>query len=69
MNSQKFETPRCPQCGKPLEVVYENECWTYAFDDGTGAYRGEIVDIEIRCPDCNASLRDEFPEGACNYQT
>ncbi len=28
MNSQKFETPTYPQCGKPLEVVYENECWT-----------------------------------------
>jgi hypothetical protein len=69
MKSQKFEPPICPVCGKPLEAVYENEYWTYSFDEKTGTYKGDIVDIEIRCPDCHASARDQFPEGACNYKT
>jgi len=55
-------------CGKPLEAVYENEYWTYSFDETTGTYKSNIIDIEIRCPDCNASVRDQFPEGACNYR-
>jgi transcription initiation factor IIE alpha subunit len=59
--------PSCPRCGKTLELVYENEYWTYTFDEETGTYFDEIVDIEIHCPDCNASLRQEFPEGVCNF--
>jgi uncharacterized protein with PIN domain len=64
----QIDPPRCPGCGKLLHVVYENEYWTYTFDEKSRTYRGNLADIEIRCPECNASLRDEFPEGACNYQ-
>jgi len=69
MRTLKFEPPKCPSCGKPLEAVCENEYWTYSFDEKNGTYIGDLVGIEIRCPDCNVSLRDEFLEGACNYQT
>jgi len=68
MNSQKFEPLKCHGCRKPLFAVYENEYWTYSFDEKTGAYKGNLVDIEILCPDCNMRLRDQFPEGACNYR-
>jgi len=65
---QKFEQPECRVCGKTLEVVYENECWTYTFDMRTGKYEGNLVDVEIRCPYCNAKLGRQFPEGVCNYE-
>lgn len=63
--AKKF--PKCSVCGKLAELVYENEYWTYTFDEKTGKYTAELVDVEIRCPYCNASLREEFPEGVCNY--
>jgi len=66
--SQKFELPKCSGCGKHLLAVYENEYWTYNFDERTGTYKGNLADSEILCPDCHARLRDEFKEGACNYQ-
>jgi hypothetical protein len=59
--------PKCHMCGESAEVVYENEYWTYTFDEKTGKYTAELVDIEIRCPNCNASLREQFPQGVCNY--
>jgi len=68
MKSQKFEPPKCRGCARPLIAIYENEYWTYTFDEKTGTYRGNLADIEILCPDCHMRLRDEFPEGACNYQ-
>jgi len=68
MVPQKFEPPKCRGCGKPLEAVYENECWTYIFDEETGTYKGDLVDIDILCPDCHMCLRNQLPEGACNYQ-
>jgi predicted Zn-ribbon and HTH transcriptional regulator len=61
--------PKCPVCGKILDVVYENEYWTYTFDEKTGGYKGNLVDIEIRCPYCKASARNEFPEGVCSYSS
>jgi hypothetical protein len=67
MTPHELEVPVCPICGKSLGVVYKNEYWTYALDEGTGTYKGNLVDIEIRCPNCSASVRDKFPEGACNY--
>jgi hypothetical protein len=67
--SPKFEPPKCLGCGKLLLAVYENEYWTYEFDEKTGTYKGNLVDIEIRCPDCSMCLRGQFQEGACNYQT
>jgi len=60
MTSSKFEPPKCGGCGKPLFAVYENEYWTYSFDKKTGSYRGNLADIEIRCPDCHAKLWDQF---------
>jgi hypothetical protein len=33
LKSQKFEPPICQGCGKPLFAVYENEYWTYSFDE------------------------------------
>jgi hypothetical protein len=59
--------PKCHVCGKILDVVYENEYWTYTFDESTRGYKGNWVDIEIRCPYCNAKLYDVFPDGVCNY--
>jgi len=50
MKSQKFEPPKCLGCGKTLDAVYENECWTYTFDEKTGVYSGDLVDIDILCP-------------------
>lgn len=61
------ELPKCHGCGEIIEVVYENEYWTFAFDRNTGKYKGELVDIEIRCPNCKAKLRKEFPDGVCNF--
>jgi len=68
MKSRKFEPPECRGCGKPLFAVYENEYWTYIFDEKTGTYNGDLADIEIRCPDCHMKLWDQFPEGTCNYK-
>jgi DNA-directed RNA polymerase subunit N (RpoN/RPB10) len=67
--SPEFEPPKCLGCGKPLSVVYENEYWTYEFNEKMGTYEGNLADIEIRCPDCHATIGRQFPEGACNYQT
>jgi len=67
--SQKFEPLICHGCGKPLFAVYENECWTYIFDEKTGTYKGDLVDIDILCPDCHMCLREHFSEGACNFQS
>jgi uncharacterized protein with PIN domain len=67
MKTTNPRLPRCLLCGKSLETVYENEYWTYTFDQKTGTYKGDLVDAEIRCPQCNASVRDRFPKGACNY--
>jgi DNA-directed RNA polymerase subunit RPC12/RpoP len=64
---KKARLPKCWHCGKRAEVVYENEYWTYTFDKRTGKYTAELVDIDIRCPYCNANLKEEFPEGVCNY--
>lgn len=63
-----FEPPKCQICKNALWDVYENEYWTYFFDEKTGTYHGELVDIDILCPDCNTRLWDVFPEGACNYR-
>lgn len=60
--------PKCHMCENTLEVVYENEYWTYAFSSKAGTYSGELVDVEIRCPYCNASLRRIFPAGVCCYE-
>ncbi len=65
----KIFVPNCPNCNKPLEDVYENEYWTYTFDEKTGTYKGNLTDIEIRCPNCQTKLSDTFPKGTCNYQT
>jgi hypothetical protein len=34
--------PKCQLCGESAEVVYENEYWTYTFDEKTE--RGETYD-------------------------
>ena len=60
------ELPKCHECGEIAKVVYENEYWTYSFNEKTGKYTGELVDVEVRCPNCNAKLKKEFPEGVCN---
>lgn len=61
--------PKCHEYDEIAEVVYENEYWTYTFDGKTEKYKGELVDIEIRCPNCKAKLKKEFPEGICNFST
>lgn len=69
MKCQKFEPPKCPGCRRPLLDVYENEYWTYWFDEETGTYKGGLVDLDMLCPDCHMPLRDQFPEGVCNFQS
>lgn len=64
----RFKPIKCSNCKEFLGTVYENQYWTYSFEQETGTYKGDMVDIEIRCPNCNALLREEFPEGVCNYQ-
>ncbi|MEO0114030.1 MAG: hypothetical protein ABIK93_00965 [candidate division WOR-3 bacterium] len=64
---KRFKPPKCSGCKTSLFTVYENECWTYFFDKTSGTYKGELVDIDILCPDCHAKLWDVFPEGTCNY--
>lgn len=66
---KKAKLLKCGHCGKPAEVVYENEYWTYWFDEKQGKYEGELVDVEIRCPYCGVKLSKEFPEGVCNFAT
>jgi hypothetical protein len=69
MTIRKFKPPKCPGCKKPLFAVYENEYWTYDFNEDTGTYKAYLADMEIRCPDCHYHItREPFPEGACNYQ-
>jgi DNA-directed RNA polymerase subunit RPC12/RpoP len=66
-HSRVSSLPRCHRCGKPAEAVYQNEYWTYSYNEDTGKYDSSLVDMEIRCPFCNAKLWDEFPDGVCNY--
>jgi len=66
---KKAKLPKCWHCGKSVEVVYENECWTYWFDEKTGKYEGELVDLEIRCSHCDVKLSREFPDGLCNFSS
>jgi DNA-directed RNA polymerase subunit RPC12/RpoP len=66
-NSKIGRLPKCHECGRILEDVYENQYWTFWFNEKTGKYEGDLVDLEIRCPVCNAHLRAEFPEGVCNF--
>jgi hypothetical protein len=61
--------PRCGYCGEILGVVWENEYWTYSLNKNTGFSDGDLVDIEIRCPNCDRVLKDVFPEGVCNYSS
>lgn len=63
-----FKPPRCHSCNNLLYTVYENEGWTYFFNRKSGRYSRELVVVDILCPDCNAKLWDEFPEGTCNYR-
>jgi DNA-directed RNA polymerase subunit RPC12/RpoP len=67
---QKFKPPRCPNCGALLEYVYENVYETWYFDEESGTYKENptACDMEIRCPNCNITLYDVFPEGVCNYK-
>jgi len=66
----KYKIPKCPNCGKELKAVWENDYRTYIFNPKTGRYdeseyRGEI---ETRCPECEIDVGEIFEEGACNYQ-
>ena len=64
-----FKPPKCPCCGYPLNIVYENVYETWFFDEKTGTYKEntDSCDIEIRCPNCHCKLYDVFPEGVCNF--
>jgi phage FluMu protein Com len=61
--------PKCPNCGKSLTRVLENDYKTYVFEPRSGTYRLDEVAgyIETHCPHCDADLGDLFEEGACNY--
>ena len=59
--------PKCHRCGKLAEQVYQNEYWTYSFNEDKGRYESNLVEVEIRCPYCNAKLDNEFIDGVSNY--
>jgi len=64
----KLKPPRCPFCEKPLEVVWETDYESYVFNPKLGTYElSENGELEVSCPNCNANLRDVFPDGVCNY--
>jgi hypothetical protein len=60
----------CPNCGADLTRVAEDSYETYVWNPETGAYGTDELagDIEIKCVECGADLRDYFPEGVCNYR-
>jgi hypothetical protein len=66
-HSKTARLPKCRECGRALEDVYENEYWTFSFNEKTGKYEGDLVDLEMRCPFCNRHLKEEFPKGVCNF--
>jgi len=65
---KKHNPPKCPECKKPLTIVYENVYETYEFNKKYGSYN-EIGfgSMEIRCPNCNTDLSDIFEQGVCNF--
>ncbi|MBW2968810.1 hypothetical protein KY314_01695 [Candidatus Woesearchaeota archaeon] len=67
----KHKIPNCPNCGKKLNKVFENEYLTYAFNPETGKYKSEEEKgyLEMTCPYCEVKLFDIFPNGVCNYKT
>ena len=42
MAEKKYEPPKCPGCGQPLEFVYETSYETYTFDPETDSYKGNL---------------------------
>ena len=64
-----MEVPKCPNCGKPLDKVWENTYITYKWLPEKGFYAEdtESGELENKCPNCETSVLDIFPDGVCNY--
>lgn len=65
----KHQPPTCPECGEPLEDIYETHYETYTFNAETNSYDDDGY-ATVKCGFCEADLRGmpEFECGACNYQ-
>lgn len=66
-----YKPPTCPCCLFHLARVNETEHNSYRFDPLTGLYRDDAAagSLDISCPNCDADLRNLFPDGACNHVT
>lgn len=64
-----LEPPKCPECSKILDHVYETVYWHMEYQEAEG--RGEYVEMssssEMTCPYCDADLDEVFPNGVCNF--
>lgn len=67
---KKCKVPICPSCKAELKRVWETTYETYNFDGKAGRYSSDDFagELTIKCPNCEADLRDIFAEGCCNYQ-
>jgi hypothetical protein len=45
-HSEAVELPKCRECGRTLEIVYENQYWTFSFNDETGKYEGTLLTLK-----------------------
>lgn len=65
------EPPRCPKCGKPLDMVSVESFDTWDFYQDTGTYgidQSKGVS-DTSCPHCGTDLNEFFPEGVASWKS
>lgn len=60
--------PKCPECGKYLNIVIVGEHFNYKFDERNGVYIETPSDYTANCFHCNANILYLFEDGVCNYK-
>jgi len=64
-----YSPPRCPECGRELNIVFTSEEHYYEFNSWEGRYKlppyQEVY--TITCGNCGAEVSELFPDGVCNY--
>jgi len=62
--------PICPNCKKPLKIVWEIDYSRWVWNEKEGKYEQNIFDGELvaKCPYCNADISDLFEDGVCNFK-
>ena len=65
----KHLPPVCPECKKPIKVVYEQIGESYSFNEETGTYDHDSRDdsMDMNCEECGADLSRVFELGVCNF--